>query len=87
MAPEALLPILPEPIASRVNHDLIIAALESHAFPRRMRECRGQRVHVRFSDEFDRDGDVEFPGTEGFIVRGSDKAAVFVDEGDGVNGL
>ncbi len=52
-----------------------------------MRECGGEGVHVWLGDEFDGDGDVEFPGSQRFIVGGGDEAAVFVDKGDGVDGL
>ena len=47
----------------------------------------GEGVHVGFSDEFDGDGDVEFPGTEGFIVGGGNETTIFIDERDGVDGL
>ena len=52
-----------------------------------MREGGGEGVHVGFGDELDGNGDIEFPGAEGLVVGGGDEAAVFVDEGDGVDGL
>ena len=87
VAPKALLPVLPKAIASCVDHDLIVAALEGDGFAGGVRERGGQGVHVGFGDEFDGDGDVDFPGSEGLVVGGGDEAAVFVDEGDGVDGL
>ena len=52
-----------------------------------MQACGREGVHVGLGDEFDGDGDVEFPGAEGLVVRGGDEAAVLVNEGDGVDGL
>ena len=42
--------------------------------------------HGGLGDEFDGDGDVVFPSSEGVVVGGGDEAAVFVDESDGVDG-
>lgn len=86
MSPESLFAILSEPISGRVHDDLIIAALECYRFPRGMGSCAGEGIHVGLCYEFDWDGDVEFPCSEGFVVGGCDEAAVFVYEGDGVDG-
>ena len=86
MPAEALLAVLPEPIGGSIHDDLVIPALETDGFARgvRRRGCEG--VHVWLCDEFDGDGDVEFPRAEGLVVGGGDEAAVFVTEGDGVDG-
>ena len=86
MPPEALLPILPEPIRRRIHDDLIIPALETNALPRGVRRRRRERVHIRLCDEFYRHGDIEFPCAERLVVGGGDEAAVLVAEGDGVDG-
>ena len=52
-----------------------------------MRECSGQGVHVGFGDEFNRNRNIEFPSSQRLVVGGCDEAAVFVDKGDGVDGL
>lgn len=81
-----LLPVLPEAVPSRIDDDLVVPALKEHVLPARVQTRARQWVHVRLGDELDGDGDVDFPGAEGLIVRGGDEAAVFVDEGDGVDG-
>jgi len=86
VSPEALFAVLSEAIGGCVDDDLIVAGLEAYAFSRGVGGGGGEGVHVRFCDEFDGDGDVEVPGAEGFVVRGGDEAAVFVAEGDGVDG-
>ena len=86
MPAKTLLPILPEAIRRRIHDDLIVSALETDTFPGRMRRRGRERVHVRFGDELDGDGDVDFPRPQGFVVRGRDEAPVFVAEGDGVDG-
>ena len=43
-------------------------------------------MHVGFGNVLDHDGYIVVPRPDGFIVRGSDKAAVFVDKGDRVDG-
>lgn len=85
MATEFLLAVLAEAISSSVDDNLIIAALEADRFSRWMRGCGCEGEHVRFSDELDGDGNIQFPCPQRLVVRGSDEAAVFVDEGDGVN--
>lgn len=87
VASKTLFAVLAEAIAGCVNDDLVVAALEGDGFAGWVGEGGCEGVHVRFGDEFDGDGDVEFPGSEGFVVRGGDEAAVFVDEGDGVDCL
>ena len=86
MPAEALLPVLPEAVRRGVHDDLVIARLEGDVFARGVRRRAHHAVHVRLGDEFDGHGDVVFPSAQGLVVRGGDEAAVFVDEGDGVDG-
>ena len=83
---ETLLPVLAEAVRACVDDDLIVAGLESDVFPARVRGGAHHAVHVGLCDEFDGDGDVVFPCSQGFVVRGGYEAAVFVDECDGVDG-
>ena len=85
VATELLLTVLAEAVSSSVYDNLIIAALEADRFSRWMRGCSCKGEHVRFSDELDGDGNVQLPCPQRLVVRGSDEAAVFVDEGNGVN--
>jgi len=86
MPPKAFLPILPEPIRSGVNHYLVVPGLEGDVFAGGVRRGTDEGVHVGFCDEFDGDGDIVFPCSKGFVVRGCYEAPVLVDEGDGVYG-
>ncbi len=80
------LSILAEFVCSAVDKDIVVGGLVGDVFARRV--CRGSRhgIHVRFGDVFDGDRDVVVPGSEGFVVRGGHEAAVFVNEGDGIDG-
>ena len=50
-----------------------------------MRGCGCEGEHVGFSDELDGDGYVQFPCPQRLVIRGSNEAAVFVDEGYGID--
>lgn len=43
------------------------------------------RMHVRFSNVLDHDGDIEVPCPYGLVIRRRDKATVFINEGDSVH--
>ena len=68
MATEFLLTILAEAVGGSVNDNLVIAALKADGFPGWMRSCSSEGEHVRFSDELDRDGNVQLPGPQGLVV-------------------
>lgn len=85
MATELLFTVLAEAVSSSIHDNLVIATLEADRFSRRMRGCGCEGEHVRFSDELDGDGNVQFPCPQRLVVGGSDEAAVFVDEGDGID--
>ena len=42
-------------------------------------------MHVWFSNILDDNGDIEIPRADGLVIRGCDKAAIFVHKGDGVD--
>jgi hypothetical protein len=85
MSAERLLSILPELIGCRIYNHLVVAALVRHVFPTGMRCGTYHRVHIRLRDKLDRDGDAVFPCAQRFVVGCSDKSAVLVDEGDGID--
>lgn len=80
VAPEDLLAVLPEAVGAGVHDDLVVGGLEGDGFVGGVRGGADQRVHVRFGDAFDGDGDANFPGQDRFVVRGGYHAAVRVDE-------
>ncbi len=57
--------------------------LENCLYDLQDRDLGGKRA-LKLTDG---DGDVVLPGAEGFVVRSGNEAAVFVDEGNGVDGL
>ena len=51
-----------------------------------MQRDRWHRVHVRFCNILDDNGDVIVPSSNGLVVRGGDESSVVIDKGDGVDG-
>lgn len=45
--------------------------------------CR-HRMHVRFSDVFNHNGDIIIPCSDGFVVRGCDEPSILVNECNGI---
>lgn len=86
MTAERFLPVLPEFVRRRVDDDLVVGRLERDVFPVGMRGGSDQGVHVRFRDEFDGNGDVVLPDTDGFVVGRRNKTTVVVHKGDRVDG-
>lgn len=86
VAPETLLAVLPEFVRGAVHDDLVVAGLEGDVLTVWMGRGARQGEHVGLGDELDGHGDAVLPGAQGLVVRGGDEAAVFVDEGDGVDG-
>lgn len=72
MASEGLFAVLPETVGAGINDDLVVAGLEGDGFVVWMRAGGGEGVHVGFCDVLYGDGDIEFPGAEGFVVGGCD---------------
>ena len=68
MSPEALLPILSKAVRGCIDHNLVVAGLESDGFSGRVRRRGDERVHVGLGDEFDGDVDIQFPCTQGLVV-------------------
>lgn len=83
VALEHLLTVLPESVRRCIHHDLVVAGLERDRFPRRMRGCPHETVHMRFGDSLDGDWDTDFPCQDGFVVGTGDHAAIVIDKGDG----
>ena len=58
MSAEALLPILSKAVRGCIDHDLVVAGLESNGFSGRVRRRGDEGIHVGLGDEFDGDVDV-----------------------------
>jgi len=85
MPSEALLPVLPEPVAGAVDDNLVVGGLESDVLAAWVRGAADHGEHFGFGDVFDGDRDIVFPGAEALVVGGGDEAAVGVAEGDCVD--
>lgn len=86
MPSELLFPILSDFLPGIVDFDGIIGALHEDRGFTRVGGGFHHGEHVRFRDEFDRDGDIVFPGAEGFVVGGGDESSVGVCECYGIDG-
>ncbi len=86
MPSEALLPVLPEPVAGAVDDNLVVGGLESDVLAAWVRGAADHGEHFGFGDVFDGDGDIVFPSAEALVVGGGDETAVGVTKGDCVDG-